>query len=142
MKQVKRLRDRKGSAFIEVLFLNIIITFLFIMALMVFMRAVTVYRIDEACTQIGHDIVSCNNLDEAQALAQTTAYALLKDSSMIDETSISCEVAYAAGGTAEWKKGNFLTVYMSAKIKNDFFSLNRTHNKTVTVMIERKEKTT
>lgn len=134
-----RQRFRKGATTIEALGCSIIIFFFLIMIFHIYFQTLAGIMIEEACVQVSHDVVSCKSFDEAEELAVMEVNDMLNHHEDIDASSIDCDVYYAVGGEEEWKKGNFLTVEVSAKAVSPFFPVSGRCRKIMTVMIERNE---
>ena len=132
-------RFRKGATTIEALGCCLIILFFLMMIFHIYYQALAKMQVEEACVQISHDVVSCTSIDEADDLVQSEVMDMLGRHKNIETSTIECVVYYAIGGEQEWKKGNFLTVEVSAKASSPFFSISGKCRKIMTVMIERNE---
>lgn len=134
-----RINFRKGAVTLEALGCSIIILFCLMMVFHIYFQSLARILVEEACVQVSHDVVSCSSFEEAEELAEEEVQERLDHYRDIDASSIECEVYYAIGSEQEWKKGNFLTVEVSAKPVSPFSPVNFRCRKIMTVMIERNE---
>ena len=95
-----------------------------------------IISLDNAVMIISQDIVTCEDLDEAREQALEEAYLILGDTKVIPKNSITVDVNYSLGSEQEWKKGNFITVYLSADIKSFDPFTSGVKNTSAMVMIE------
>lgn len=130
-------RIRKGSATLEALICSLIVLFFLMLVVHIYFQVHASLVMNVVCADISHDVVSCTSLDEAQQLADDTASDRLRKYKDIDKASLRCDVYYAVGGEQEWKKGNFLTVELSAPLISPFSATGGYYRKRMTVMIER-----
>lgn len=134
-----RSKFRKGAVTIEALGCSLIILFCFMMVFHIYFQALAGILVEEACVQVSHDVVSCSSFEEAEELAKEEVQERLDHYRDIDASSIECIVYYAIGSEQVWRKGNFLTIEVSAKPISPFSPVNIRCRKIMTVMIERNE---
>lgn len=132
----KKLR-RGGGEFIGFAIGMIGLCTLILMLLGVFQLCMASSQLENAANLISRDIVSEESLDDARAKAQTDAENLLGGYQAVDSGSINTEVEYAPGSDREWKKGNYIKLFITVKLncRNPIVSGKKTVS--ALVMIER-----
>ncbi len=92
---------------------------------------------EDAAFLIGRDVVTCESLEEAQEKAQDEAKTLLGHYGCLKKDSIIAYVEYAPGSEEKWMKGNFIKIYLEAKVKTNEPITSGTKSCSSMFMIER-----
>lgn len=97
-------------------------------------------QLEHAADKISRDIVVCESLDEARALAQEELEAYMQGFMIpIKEDHLLAEVYYNPGSEEEWKKGNFINLLLTAEYDYHVPLISGTRTVTAMVMIEKSE---
>lgn len=71
---------------------------------------------ENAVSEIGRQVVTCDSIEEARADAQTIAEYIFEDNHTITPGTVKTKIKFAPGSDQEWKKGNFINIYLSAEL--------------------------
>lgn len=83
----------------------------------IFFVARTSNQLENSVDLIARKLVTEESLEDAQKSAQKYAEAVLKDYMVvIKKDSVKAEVSYTPGSDKEWKKGNFINVYITVEL--------------------------
>lgn len=97
-----------------------------------------VSQMENAVDTISRDIVVCDSLSDARTLAQEKAEKQMADfDSVIKAGTVKAEVVYSPGSRQEWKKGNYVTVILSADMDCRVPVISGVRETSAMVMIER-----
>lgn len=136
--KAKRLYKGSGT-FLEYTITSVILTLILIIMVSIFIKRFSIENFELYSAQIARDIVTCTSLEEAQELAEEEAETFFSEISTIREDDINVFVEYAPGSPEEWRKGNFIVLYIEGKI-NPLVAMGTTNYNTRTlVMIEKNE---
>lgn len=133
----KKINWRKGTGeFIGFTIASIgLVTFL-IMIISVSLLDHTSEMMENAVSEIGRQVVTCDSIEEAREDAQIIAEYVLEGNSTVVDGSVEADVEYSVGADAQWQKGNYITVYLSAELDNMFPSTSGTKEVSAILMIE------
>ena len=113
----KKVDWKKGSGE----FIGFTISCVFLSLFLALIIGVTILNntgevMENAVSEIGREIVVCESLEEARSQAQSMAEQVLGPYDSIRAETIEADVDYAPGSDTEWKKGNFIKVFLSAEL--------------------------
>lgn len=134
---IKKIDFKRGSAS-SIAFIYSVIIFLLLLVFLcnMFITCITKEKISDALLTIGHDIIACENIEDAREMAAEEAEYYLGGDSHIDVDSIYTDVQYDTTKGSEWKKGNYVYLTLSVKYRHMGFRM-QTKEFTNLVMIER-----
>lgn len=138
MKQIKKINWKEGAG--EFIGFTVSVVFLMSFLLLIFgmfMQYRAMGDLDSAVMTISHDIVSCESLEEAQDMAEEEMTWLLGDTKYMPASRMQIRVGYASGSDQEWRKGNFITVSLSAYMNSYDPITKGTREVSAMAMIER-----
>ena len=129
---------RGGGEFIGFAIGMIGLCTLILMLLGMFQLCMASSQLENAANLISRDIVSEESLNDARTKAQADADKLLGGYQSIDSSSINTEVEYAPGSDREWKKGNYIKLFITVKLncKNPIVSGKKTVSALVMIEID------
>ena len=114
---MKNINWKKGAGeFIGFTIASIGLLSFLIMILGVSLLNNTSEIMENAVSEIGRQVVTCDSIEEARADAQTIAEYIFKDNHTITPGTVKTEIEFAPGSDQEWKKGNFINIYLSAEL--------------------------
>lgn len=88
--------------------------------------------------QLARDVIVCENIDDAQETAEKNAKEYFKYKKSISDEKV--DVFFTPGSEEKWKKGNYITVLISVKIKSISPFTSGRYTSMVITMLERTEK--
>ena len=128
-------RVYKGSGtFLEYTITSVMLTGILIIMVSIFIKRYSIENFELYSDQIARDIVTCTSLEEAQELAEEEAETFFSEISTIKDDDINVFVEYAAGSPEEWRKGNFIVLYIEGTI-NPLIATGTTNYYTRTLMM-------
>lgn len=133
----KKLNFRQGGAtFLEFMVCGLfLVTFLlFIVGL--FIKRYTIENINLAADQLARDVVVCESFSDAETVIEDRKPIFLELSYVTD---IDIQMDYMLGGTAEWKKGNYIQISYSVKLDSTLTLNESSYYTIITKMIENTE---
>lgn len=137
---MKKINWRKGAGeFIAYAVTISLLCYLLIIIIGFVILSNATGNIENAVTEISRNVIVCDSLTDAQTMAQEQAVQYLGQFSNIDTNSIVAEVGYAAGADAEWKKGGFVEVTISAYVNTCEPFTSGTKSSSTLMMIENSE---
>lgn len=90
--------------------------------------------LDTVSQRIARDVVVCNSLTEAQKQAEMEAKKLMPKTPVV--RNVKAYVQYAPGSEKKWKKGNYLFVTVSVRLRSGLPAVSGTHENSTMTMIE------
>ena len=114
---MKKINWNKGTGeFIGFALTSVILLGIFIIIIGVVLLNNTSEIMDNAVSEIGRQVVTCDSIDDARRDAQMIADDIFQDNKSIVPGTVRVEVEFSLGSDTEWKKGNFITVFLSAEL--------------------------
>ena len=103
----------------------------------IFIHQYTARKLDTYIDQAARNLVVCHNLEEANEQAEQYADIIKEGVANIEELEI--RVDYAIGADIAWRKGNYITISVEAKIHDGFAFSNSSYVRNIMKMIEHNE---
>lgn len=132
-----KINFKKGAGtFLEFSITGVMLTWILLMIVGLFMKRYSIEDFELYSEQISREVVVCESLEDARQLAEDRKQELFSQISTIDENSVTISVDYAPGSPQEWKKGNFLVIYVTGHINSTLMITETNYSTRIMVMIE------